>query len=512
MLLQTTNKSSDYNSSSSLDESNSEIMLQPTKSTCLRKTLNQNISSSNNTNNTNNNIERCEFISAEPEIEENNSFSEEEDELIPNVSNISPIAPSQSPQPTIQEKEKNLSNNSLLNSSNKRKNSHSIRMEEEGDDNEEISLPSPPSIIEENNNDNSNNKTRNSKTRNESKRNSIKKNLTSHFESVADEDDLENISFTTTGSTTGRKRGRPSKSTTLSNKKLTTDKTPTKDSKKKKNKNKSNTSYLSYSSFTLDDDNDKTIDNDESDNDYSYRSPNITTNDEESILSLPETSINDYDDKLVNKRTPRKRFPPLQYWKGEHLFISKSKVEKVKYGVETPEKKYIIYYHIKYRKRRIEKNNKGIKKEKVKIEPCEYPSDVEEDDPYYHNFIIYDENNNESRSRTRFRSDSSNVKTINDMTISNGIKLKDSFTCGIIKLKPKSIKPKERLSHSTIVMYVVSCQENSLVLTIEKKKYLLNEEDSFYIPSNLPYSIDNRSEKQEAVIQFTLIMNKNNNS
>lgn len=509
MLLQTTNKSSDYNSSSSLDESNSEIMLQPTKSTCLRKTLNQNISSSNNTNN---NIERCEFISAEPEIEENNSFSEEEDELIPNVSNISPIAPSQSPQPTIQEKEKNLSNNSLLNSSNKRKNSHSIRMEEEGDDNEEISLPSPPSIIEENNNDNSNNKTRNSKTRNESKRNSIKKNLTSHFESVADEDDLENISFTTTGSTTGRKRGRPSKSTTPSNKKLTTDKTPTKDSKKKKNKNKSNTSYLSYSSFTLDDDNDKTIDNDESDNDYSYRSPNITTNDEESILSLPETSINDYDDKLVNKRTPRKRFPPLQYWKGEHLFISKSKVEKVKYGVETPEKKYIIYYHIKYRKRRIEKNNKGIKKEKVKIEPCEYPSDVEEDDPYYHNFIIYDENNNESRSRTRFRSDSSNVKTINDMTISNGIKLKDSFTCGIIKLKPKSIKPKERLSHSTIVMYVVSCQENSLVLTIEKKKYLLNEEDSFYIPSNLPYSIDNRSEKQEAVIQFTLIMNKNNNS
>lgn len=511
MLLQTTNKSSDYNSSSSLDESNSEIMLQPTKSTCLRKTLNQNISSSNNTNN---NIERCEFISAEPEIEENNSFSEEEDELIPNVSNISPIAPSQSPQPTtIQEKEKNLSNNSLLNSSNKRKNSHSIRMEEEGDDNEEISLPSPPSIIEENDNDNSsNNKTRNSKTRNESKRNSIKKNLTSHFESVADEDDLENISFTTTGSTTGRKRGRPSKSTTLSNKKLTTDKTPTKDSKKKKNKNKSNTSYLSYSSFTLDDDNDKTIDNDESDNDYSYRSPNITTNDEESILSLPETSINDDDDKLVNKRTPRKRFPPLQYWKGEHLFISKSKVEKVKYGVETPEKKYIIYYHIKYRKRRIEKNNKGIKKEKVKIEPCEYPSDVEEDDPYYHNFIIYDENNNESRSRTRFRSDSSNVKTINDMTISNGIKLKDSFTCGIIKLKPKSIKPKERLSHSTIVMYVVSCQENSLVLTIEKKKYLLNEEDSFYIPSNLPYSIDNRSEKQEAVIQFTLIMNKNNNS
>lgn len=509
MLLQTTNKSSDYNSSSSLDESNSEIMLQPTKSTCLRKTLNQNISSSNNTNN---NIERCEFISAEPEIEENNSFSEEEDELIPNVSNISPIAPSQSPQPTIQEKEKNLSNNSLLNSSNKRKNSHSIRMEEEGDDNEEISLPSPPSIIEENNNDNSNNKTRNSKTRNESKRNSIKKNLTSHFESVADEDDLENISFTTTGSTTGRKRGRPSKSTTLSNKKLTTDKTPTKDSKKKKNKNKSNTSYLSYSSFTLDDDNDKTIDNDESDNDYSYRSPNITTNDEESILSLPETSINDDDDKLVNKRTPRKRFPPLQYWKGEHLFISKSKVEKVKYGVQTPEKKYIIYYHIKYRKRRIEKNNKGIKKEKVKIEPCEYPSDVEEDDPYYHNFIIYDENNNESRSRTRFRSDSSNVKTINDMTISNGIKLKDNFTCGIIKLKPKSIKPKERLSHSTIVMYVVSCQENSLVLTIEKKKYLLNEEDSFYIPSNLPYSIDNRSEKQEAVIQFTLIMNKNNNS
>lgn len=511
MLLQTTNKSSDYNSSSSLDESNSEIMLQPTKSTCLRKTLNQNISSSNNTNN---NIERCEFISAEPEIEENNSFSEEEDELIPNVSNISPIAPSQSPQPTtIQEKEKNLSNNSLLNSSNKRKNSHSIRMEEEGDDNEEISLPSPPSIIEENDNDNSNNnKTRNSKTRNESKRNSIKKNLTSHFESVADEDDLENISFTTTGSTTGRKRGRPSKSTTLSNKNLTTDKTPTKDSKKKKNKNKSNTSYLSYSSFTLDDDNDKTIDNDESDNDYSYRSPNITTNDEESILSLPETSINDYDDKLVNKRTPRKRFPPLQYWKGEHLFISKSKVEKVKYGVQTPEKKYIIYYHIKYRKRRIEKNNKGIKKEKVKIEPCEYPSDVEEDDPYYHNFIIYDENNNESRSRTRFRSDSSNVKTINDMTISNGIKLKDSFTCGIIKLKPKSIKPKERLSHSTIVMYVVSCQENSLVLTIEKKKYLLNEEDSFYIPSNLPYSIDNRSEKQEAVIQFTLIMNKNNNS
>lgn len=511
MLLQTTNKSSDYNSSSSLDESNSEIMLQPTKSTCLRKTLNQNISSST----TNNNIERCEFISAEPEIEENNSFSEEEDELIPNVSNISPIAPSQSPQPTtIQEKEKNLSNNSLLNSSNKRKNSHSIRMEEEGDDNEEISLPSPPSIIEENDNDNSsNNKTRNSKTRNESKRNSIKKNLTSHFESVADEDDLENISFTTTGSTTGRKRGRPSKSTTLSNKKLTTDKTPTKDSKKKKNKNKSNTSYLSYSSFTLDDDNDKTIDNDESDNDYSYRSPNITTNDEESILSLPETSINDDDDdKLVNKRTPRKRFPPLQYWKGEHLFISKSKVEKVKYGVETPEKKYIIYHHIKYRKRRIEKNNKGIKKEKVKIEPCEYPSDVEEDDPYYHNFIIYDENNNESRSRTRFRSDSSNVKTINDMTISNGIKLKDSFTCGIIKLKPKSIKPKERLSHSTIVMYVVSCQENSLVLTIEKKKYLLNEEDSFYIPSNLPYSIDNRSEKQEAVIQFTLIMNKNNNS
>lgn len=98
------------------------------------------------------------------------------------------------------------------------------------------------------------------------------------------------------------------------------------------------------------------------------------------------------------------------------------------------------------------------------------------------------------------------------MTISNGIKLKDNFTCGIIKLKPKSIKPKERLSHSTIVMYVVSCQENSLVLTIEKKKYLLNEEDSFYIPSNLPYSIDNRSEKQEAVIQFTLIMNKNNNS
>lgn len=94
------------------------------------------------------------------------------------------------------------------------------------------------------------------------------------------------------------------------------------------------------------------------------------------------------------------------------------------------------------------------------------------------------------------------------MTISNGIKLKDSFTSGVIKLKPKSIKPKERLSHSMIVMFVISCQENSLVLTIENKKYLLNEEDSFYIPSNVPYLIDNRSERQEAVIQFTLILNQ----
>lgn len=305
-------------------------MLQHTKPAALRKTPNRNNSSDNN-------IETSEFISYPPEIEQNNSFSEEE-ELIPNVSNISPIAPTQSPQPTIQEKEKHLSNISILNSSGKRNNSHSIINE---DDDEHISLPLPPSIVEDNNYNDSN-KTRNSKNKIDNKRNSIKKNLTSHFESVANEDDLNNdnledISFTTTGSTT-KKRGRPSKTTTTN--KTTTS---TKDTKKNKNKNKSNTSYLSYSSFRLDDDDDdsKTIDNDESDFDYSYRSPNITTNDEESILSLQDDSINDDDDKLVSKRTPRKRFPPLQYWKGEHLFISKSKVEKVKYGVETPEKKYI---------------------------------------------------------------------------------------------------------------------------------------------------------------------------
>lgn len=148
------------------------------------------------------------------------------------------------------------------------------------------------------------------------------------------------------------------------------------------------------------------------------------------------------------------------------------------------------------RKRKIERKSQ-IRKENGKYEKCEYPSDVEEDDQDY-----FEDSTGE---RIRFTSNRKKRKVSAGITMRNMIKKKNQYASGILTIRPKHVKYKDLSKKGDLLMCAVSCQENSLILSIGNKNYLLYELQSVRIPIDVEYGIENRSEKQTAIINFTFI-------
>lgn len=87
------------------------------------------------------------------------------------------------------------------------------------------------------------------------------------------------------------------------------------------------TSYLNNTVKTLNDESKSRVDGGDD-------STAITTSDVSvmDIANLP----------LAKTKSPRKRFSPLRFWEGEHIFYSVNGIEKTSYGVKQPEIKYIF--------------------------------------------------------------------------------------------------------------------------------------------------------------------------
>lgn len=178
-------------------------------------------------------------------------------------------------------------------------------------------------------------------------------------------------------------------------------------------------------------------------------------------------------------------------------------------------KRSILLYILNNRKRKIERNNNKVKRQRVKYEEeeeeCEYPSDVEEDDIDHFTLTTTRIDNKTKKKvvdneRIRFIGDENNIRNMYEgISVDSTIKDKNTFCQCILKIKPKEKKKEEKTALGPTLMGIFSCQKNSLVMSIGNKKYLLKERNTVYVPVNVPYSIENRSEKQEAVIHFILI-------
>ena len=78
---------------------------------------------------------------------------------------------------------------------------------------------------------------------------------------------------------------------------------------------------------------------------------------------------------------------------------------------------------------------------------------------------------------------------------------------GIIKLRPGAVKYSESSGSSAQIFCVKECAPKSLVMTIHKKKILLEPGDQVYVPPKIYYDMTNYAKKDAAFI-FYIVLKK----
>lgn len=267
--------------------------------------------------------------------------------------------------------------------------------------------------------------------------------------------------------------------------------------------------------------------------------------------SLNESALNDIihqdddeeseeeDDGKHVRRSKRRRFKPLAWYKGEHMVYERRQsgvglviptvagIERA--GTKTPEPKSHHHHPLNHRK-----SSKQVKTCAI-IPPFDTRRLKDTHDhvyPQHDRVYVWDERSqngkdlmlisrSQDRESQKFQELESGIPGVPPALACQNFHIKghDSFPSwisGALELPPLSQKEPEAVGICTQVFYVAQGQPKALEVAIASptenhfdpksaQRYLLSPGDEFYIPPNNAYMFHNHSEDVVAKVRFTII-------